>query len=88
MIALLQIGFSTREPQMRRVSNANRLDEHIWRALNKIRKPSTAEEITEVLNRDLGLGDPPFQVSEVSAWLRNSTDSVLSLYWLKARPRR
>jgi hypothetical protein len=45
---------------MRQVPNTNALDEHIWRALNKIRKPSTAEEITDVLNRDLGPGDPPF----------------------------
>ena len=37
---------------MRQVPNANRrLDEHLLRALNRIRKPSTAEEITELLNR-------------------------------------
>ena len=47
---------------MRQVSNANRrLDDHIPRALNKIRKPSTAEEITELLNRDLDPGDRPFR---------------------------
>jgi hypothetical protein len=45
---------------MRQVPSANRLDEHMRRALNKIRKLSTAEEFSEVLNRDLGPGDPPF----------------------------
>ena len=49
---------------------------------------NTAEEITDVLNRDLGPGDPPFQVREVSAWLRNALQNVLNLYWLKTRPRK
>jgi hypothetical protein len=69
-------------------ANANRLDEHMRRALNKIRKPSTAEEITDVLNRDLDPGEPPFQVREVSTWLRNASHTVLHLYWLESRPRR
>lgn len=78
-----------REPQMRQVPNANRrLDEHILRALNKIRKPATAEEITELLNRDLGPGDHPFQVREVATWLRNAEENVRCLYWLGNRPRR
>ena len=78
-----------REPQMRKVPNANHpLDEHILRALNKIKKPGTAEEITELLNRDLGSGDHPFQVREVATWLRNAEENVLSLYWLGNRPRR
>jgi hypothetical protein len=69
--------------------NANpRLDEHLRRALNKIKKPSTAEEITELANRYLGPKDRPFQVGEVSTWLRNSGDAVLHLYWLVSRPRR
>jgi len=77
------------EPQMRRFPNADRrLAEHVLRALNKIRKPSTAEEITELLNRELGPGDRPFQTKEISAWLRNGQDSVLSLYWLGTRPRK
>ena len=64
---------------MRKVPNANhRLDEHILRALNKIKKPATAEEITELLNRDLGPGDQPFQVREVATWLRNAEENVLS----------
>ena len=64
---------------MRQVPNANhRLDEHILRALNKIKKPATAEEITELLNRDLGPGDQPFQVREVATWLRNAEENVLS----------
>ena len=74
---------------MRELPNANRrLDEHIRRALNKIKKPSTAEEITELLNRDLGPGDRPFQAREVAAWLRNADHTVLQLYWLESRPRR
>jgi hypothetical protein len=74
---------------MRQVRNAShRLDEHILRALNKIKKPSTAEELTELLNGDLGPGDQPFQVREVATWLRNAEEDVLSLYWLGSRPRR
>jgi hypothetical protein len=74
---------------MRQVSSANRrLDEHVRRALNKIKKPSTAEGITELLNRDLDPGDRPFQVNEVSIWLRNADEEILSLYWLATRPRR
>jgi hypothetical protein len=74
---------------MRELPNANRrLDEHIRRALNKIKKPSTSEEITELLNRDLGPGDRPFQAREVANWLRNANDTVLHLYWLESRPRR
>lgn len=84
-----QVHLQAREPQMRQVPNANRrLDEHVRRALNTIKKPSTPEEITEVLNRDLGPRDRPFQVTEVSTWLRNAAENVLSLYWLETRPRR
>ncbi len=74
---------------MRQVANANRrLDDHILRALNKIRKPSTAEEITELLNRNLGPEERPFSTKEVANWLRNANDKVLGLYWLETRPRR
>ena len=74
---------------MRQVQEANRrLDEHVLRALNKIKKPSTAEEITELLNRDLDPGDRPFQTREIESWLRNASDKVLGLYWLETRPRR
>ena len=84
-----QVHLQIREPGMCQVPKANRrLDDHVLRALNKIRKPSTAEEITELLNRDLGPGDRPFQTREVAAWLRNPTDKVLRLYWLETRPRR
>ena len=40
------------------------------------------------MNRDLGPKDRPFQVGEVSTWLRNAGDEILNLYWLKSRPRR
>ena len=74
---------------MRQVPNANRrLDDHVLRALNQIRKPSTAEEITEVPNHDLGLGEPPFLTKQVANWLRNASDKILGLYWLETRPRR
>jgi hypothetical protein len=83
-----QVRLQIRE-EMHQVPNANRrLDEHVLRALNRIRKPSTAEEITELLNRDLGPGDRPFQTREIESWLRNASDKVLGLYWLETRPRR
>jgi len=73
---------------MRKNPNSRRLDEPITRALNKIRKPSTAEEITELLNRDLELEDRPFQTKEVADWLRNTPDKTMTLYWPRTRPRR
>ena len=69
-------------------SPSRRIDEHIIRALNKIKKPSTAGEVTDLINRDLGPGDHPFQKKEVDAWLRNAGDMVLNVYWLESRPRR
>ena len=61
---------------MRKIPNSSRrLDEHISRALNKIKKPSTPEEITELLNRDLEPEDRPFQTKEVAVWLRNTGDT-------------
>jgi hypothetical protein len=65
-----------------------RLDEHVLRALNKIKKASTAEEITELLNRDLDPGDRPFQTKEIETWLQNARNKVARLYWLETRPRR
>ena len=74
---------------MRKIPNSRlRLDEHISRALNQIRKPSTAEEITGLLNRDLETEDRPFQTREVAEWLRNTRDTALTLYWSRTRPRR
>jgi hypothetical protein len=74
---------------MRKIPNSSRrLDEHISRALNKIRKPSTAEEITELFNRDLEPEDRPFRAKEVAERLRNTEDTALTLYWSRTRPRR
>jgi hypothetical protein len=74
---------------MKQVPNSDRrLREHILRALNKIRKPSTADEITELLNLDLDLDDRPFQARDVAEWLRNAEDTALTLYWSSARPRK
>jgi len=84
-----RVHLQTREPEMRQIPNAkHRLDDHVLRALNKIRKPSTAEEITELLNRDLDPGDRPFRTGEIATWLESAGDKVLRLYWLEARPRR
>lgn len=74
---------------MRKALNATSLlDTQLRRALNKIRRPSTAEEITEMLNRDLAPGDRPFQVAEVRLWLQSSGDTIMRLFWLEGRPRR
>ena len=74
---------------MKNIPKSNhRLGEHISRALNKIRKPSTAGEITELLNRDLDLEDRPFQTKDVAEWLRNTDDTALTLYWSRTRPRK
>jgi hypothetical protein len=74
---------------MGKTLNPNRtLGLHITRALNKIRKPSTAEEITDLLNGELDSGDQTFQINEVAEWLRNARDSTPTLHWLSTRPRR
>jgi hypothetical protein len=74
---------------MKKTPNSNRrLSEHISRALNKIKKPSTAGEVTELLNLDLEQGDRPFQEKDVAEWLRNGEDTALRLYWSRARPRK
>ena len=74
---------------MGQVANAHRrFDDYVVRALNKIKKPSTAAEITDLLNRDLGPWDQPFQTTEIETWLQNAGDKVLRLYWLGTRPRR
>jgi hypothetical protein len=74
---------------MKKVPNSSRrLNEHILRALNQIRKPSTADEITELLNRDLDPEDRPFQAKDVAEWLQTAEDTALTLYWSRARPRK
>jgi hypothetical protein len=74
---------------MKKVPNSSRrLNEHILRALNKIRKPSTPDEITELLNRDLDPEDRPFQAKDVAEWLQTTEDTALTLYWSRARPRK
>jgi hypothetical protein len=77
------LRLQTREPHMRKVPKANhRLDRHILRALNKIKKPSTAEEITELLNRDLGSGDQPFQLetTAISTCRHSSTPHEIGTF--------
>ena len=74
---------------MRQIPSSNlRLDAHISRALNTIRKPSTAEEITELLNRELDSEDRPFETQEVAERLQNSQNAVLTLYWSRTRVRK
>jgi hypothetical protein len=63
-------------------------DEFGVRVLNKIRKPSTAEEITELLNRELGPRDRTFDGMEVESWLRSARGKAVPLYWLATRHRR
>lgn len=64
------------------------LYEHVLRALNTITRPSTAAEIAEKINAQLGMGEKPFSVREVSQQLRNMGDTALAMYWLESRPRR
>jgi hypothetical protein len=52
---------------MRQILKSNRRDAHISRVLNEIRKPSTAEEIAELLNRELEAEDRPFQTKDVGS---------------------
>jgi hypothetical protein len=73
---------------MGQIPKSSRRDAHISRALNKIRKPSTAEEITELLNRELDSEDRPFQTKDVAEWLQNSPHAVLTLYWSRGRVRK
>ncbi len=74
---------------MGQAKNASaRLDEPVIRALNKIKRPGTAEEIADLLNRELDPGDRPFDTKEVEGWLRSAGRKVLALYWLGSRPRR
>lgn len=65
-----------------------RLHELMMRALSKIKKPSTSEEITELLNRELGPGDRSVDQQEVENWLRSADYRVVALYWLAIRPGR
>ena len=61
----------------------------VLKALNKIKRPSTAEEISELLNRDLGKNDTPFRAAEVAQQLETMEgDVTLRLFWLRSRPRR
>jgi hypothetical protein len=74
---------------MKKIPNSSRrLSEHILRALNKTKRPSTAGEITELLNGDLDREDGPFQAKDVAEWLRNTEDMALTLYWSRVRPRK
>ncbi len=74
---------------MKKIPNSSRrLSEHMLRALNRIKKPSTAGELTELLNRDLDRDESPFQAKDVGEWLRNTEDIALTLYWSRARPRK
>ena len=60
----------------------------VLQALTGVKRPSTADEITDWLNARLAEGEKPFSEREVSHQLRNMGDSALTLYWLTSRPRR
>jgi hypothetical protein len=64
------------------------LDGRMMRALNKIKRPSTAEEITDLVNGELDSGDRAFPTKQIEEWLRNAQDTALTLYWIRTRPRR
>jgi predicted Zn-ribbon and HTH transcriptional regulator len=64
------------------------LRSRVLQALNEIRTPSTAGEITEKLNRQLDKGEKPFTVRAVARQLLRMGDVILALYWLESRPRR
>jgi hypothetical protein len=77
------------EPATKKIPDSSRhLPEQILRAFNQIRKPSTAGEITELLNRDLDREDSPFQVKDVAEWLQKTDDMALTPYWSTTRPRK
>ena len=71
-----------------KLTSDRHIESHLAKALNKIRKPSTVEEVTDLLNKDLGPGDQFFGVEEVAESLRNASGTTLTLYWSKGRPRR
>ena len=59
----------------------------VMTALNKIKRPSAADKITELLYRDLGKNDEPFRAREVAQQLEvMQEDVVLRLFWLRSRP--
>ena len=85
----MAVAFENSPSQMKKAPNSDRrLSEHISRALNKIKKPSTAGEITELLNLDLDQEDRPSQEKDVAEWLRNTDETALPLFWSRARPRK
>jgi hypothetical protein len=59
------------------------LDELIVRALNKIRKPGTGEEIAELLKRELGPRDQFFDAMEVDSWLRSARGNAVAVRELR-----
>ena len=62
--------------------------EQVLQALSAIKRPSTAEEITDNINAQLRMGEKPFSERQVSQEMRNVGDCAQTLYWLKSRPRR
>jgi hypothetical protein len=63
-----------------------RLEQRVQPALNKIKKPSTDEEITELANRDLGPEERPSRVVHppqgararpLAKWIVSNRDSLL-----------
>jgi len=72
---------------MKSHSDLDSLDRSLALALNQIRRPSTAQELAERINQNLGQGDRPFSVGEIEHQLQANSD-VVPLYWLKARPRK
>ena len=68
---------------MNATSPSRNLYASVLQALNGIRRPSTAAEITDRLNAQPKEGEKPFNEREVSQQLRNMGDSALTLFWLR-----
>jgi hypothetical protein len=67
MITSHQVRTPTRSAEVREITRpSRRLEEHIIRALNKIKKPSAVAEITELLNGDLGAGIAHFRPEKLT----------------------
>jgi hypothetical protein len=45
-------------------------------------------EITDLLNSELDSEDRSFRAKEVAEWLQSASDTTITLYWLRTRPRK
>ena len=50
------------------------LHEHVLQALSAVKRPSTADEITDKINAQLRMGEKPFSERDVLQQMRNMGD--------------